>query len=213
LPADAASAAGKTSLSDRSPSGRIQGSEGQKLRVRQYARQIDTALRPVLNGVNLPLILATTEPMASIYRSANTYPHLADPVIAVNPETTSDVELAAQARAALDAIYAQELAAIGELYERRASQGRATSDVAEAARAATFGAVDTVLVDIDAVVPGSVDDDTGGVSFGADGAGYGVIDEIARRVWTTGGRVVAVRAAEVPGGGPVAAILRYTLGP
>src|SRR5262249_28538492 len=44
LPKDVASAVGKSSIRDRAPSGRIQGSEGQKTRMRQYARQIDQAL-------------------------------------------------------------------------------------------------------------------------------------------------------------------------
>jgi hypothetical protein len=38
-----------------------------------------------------------------------------------------------------------------------------------------------------------------------------VVDEIARRVWRTGGTVLAVRREDVPGGGPAAAILRYPL--
>ena len=43
LPSDAASAVGKASITDRSHSGRIHGSEGQKVRMRQYARQVDQA--------------------------------------------------------------------------------------------------------------------------------------------------------------------------
>jgi hypothetical protein len=50
LPADAASAAGKASIADRSPSARLQGSEGQKVRLRQFARKVDQALRGVLTG-------------------------------------------------------------------------------------------------------------------------------------------------------------------
>jgi hypothetical protein len=67
LPADAASAAGKASIADRSPSFRFQGSEGQKTRQRQFARAVDQALRGVLSGLELPLILAATEPIASIF--------------------------------------------------------------------------------------------------------------------------------------------------
>ena len=95
--------------------------------------------------------------------------------------------------------------------EQRASQGRTATDVVDVARAATVGAVDTVLVDIDDTIPGSVDDETGAVTFAPadDAAAYGVVDEIARRVWLTGGRVLAVRREDVPGGGAVAAILRY----
>ena len=52
-------------------------------------------------------------------------------------------------------------------------------------------AVDTVLVGIGAVVPGTIDQDTGGVMFALDSAtSYGVVDEIACRVWLSSGRVV-----------------------
>src|SRR5262249_52546267 len=63
LPRDVASAAGKSSIRDRSPSRRLQGSEGQKVRMRQYARAVDHALRPLLAGLDTPLILASTEPL------------------------------------------------------------------------------------------------------------------------------------------------------
>jgi len=211
LPRDAASAAGMSSIADRAPRGALQGSEGQKVRLRQYARQVDQALRPLVSGSDVPLILAAAEPIDSIYRSVNTYPRLAAGGIAGNPETTSEAELVERARGVLDELYAGELQEVRDLYGSRGSQGRAAADVVDVARAATIGAVDTVLVDIDDVVPGQVDDETGAVTFSEDddAVAYGVVDEIARRVWLTGGRVLAVRRDDVPGGGPVAAILRY----
>jgi stalled ribosome rescue protein Dom34 len=159
----------------------------------------------------VPLILAAAEPIDSIYRSLNTYPGLASPGITGNPESIADAELVERARVVLDELYAAELREVSELYGRRGSQGRAAADVVDVARAATIGAVDTVLVDIDDVVAGQVDDETGAVTFADedDAVAYGVVDEIARRVWLSGGRVLAVRRDEVPGGGPVAAILRY----
>jgi hypothetical protein len=212
LPTDAASAAGKASIADRSPVGRLQGSEGQKVRLRQYARKVDRAIRSLIGGVDLPLILAAAEPLASIYRSVNSHPHLIDVGLRGNPETTSDAELAAEARTVLDQVYAGELAEIRERFDLRFSHDRASTDVATVARAATYGAVDTLLVDIDAKVPGRIDEDTGAVAFADDDASsYGVVDEIARRVLLSGGRVLAVRAPDVPGEGPVAAILRYAL--
>jgi hypothetical protein len=211
LPTDVASAVGKSSIRDRAPSGRIQGSEGQKTRMRQYARRIDEALRPLLNGLDLPLILAAAEPLASIYRSVNSYSHLLDASLPGNPETLTDGELAADARLLLDDLYATELAAVRNTYALRASQRRASSDIADVARAATYGLVDTVLVDIDEVVPGSIDEETGAVSFDQadDAVNYGVVDEIARRVWLNGGKVLAVRRDDIPDETSVAAILRY----
>jgi hypothetical protein len=211
LPKDVASAVGKSSIRDRAPSRRLQGSEGQKTRMRQFARQIDQALRPLLNGVDLPLILAATEPIDSIFRSVNSFPNLVSASIQGNPETTSDADLAARARQVLDHLYATELRGIQELYALRTSQRRASGDIADVARAATYGLVDTVLVDIDEVVPGRIDEETGAVTTDDtdDAVNYGVVDEIARRVWLNGGRVLAVRRDDIPGEASVAAILRY----
>jgi hypothetical protein len=90
-------------------------------------------------------------------------------------------------------------------------QGRASDDLAVIARAATFGAVDTVFVDIDEAQPGFVAEADGALTLGDadDAANYGVVDEIARRVLLARGRVLAVRRADIPGEGPAAAILRY----
>jgi hypothetical protein len=210
LPDDVAAAAGRSSISDKAPIRRIQGREGQKVRMRIYARKVDQALRPLLNGVQVPLLLAAAEPMASIYRSVNSYPHLADTVIGGNPETATDAELAARGREVLDELYAAELAGVRERYDALASSGRGTGDVAEIARAATFGLIDVLMLDIDAAMTGTINETTGVVNTAEAGPStYGIVDEIARRVWKANGRVLAVRAQDIPGGGPAAAILRY----
>ena len=213
MPGSVAAAAGKSSVTDRSPSRRIQGSEGRKVRMRQYTRQIDQSLRPLLNGLETPLLLAATEPLDSIFRSVNSYPYLASESIAGNPEAMSDSDLVARARAVLDRLHAAELRSLNELYARLFADGRATGDIAEAARAATFGAVETLLVDIDETAPGYLDEDTGAITLSPtdDAVNYGVIDEIARRVWLSGGRVLAVRRDDIPGRASLAATLRYRL--
>src|SRR6266851_4909800 len=139
MPKDAGSAVGRASVNDRSPSGRIQGSEGQKVLLRQFARKIDHALRGLLTGSDIPLVLA--------------------------------------------------------------------------ARAATYGAVETMLVDIDEVIPGTVDETDGTITFAktANARDYGVVDEIASRVIRSGGRILGVRKADIPGGKSLAAILRYAM--
>ncbi|MCL4186397.1 MAG: hypothetical protein KJZ85_02220 [Rhodobacteraceae bacterium] len=210
LPRDAASAAGTTTINDRFASDRIHGA-GQPTRLRQYARKVDAALRGLLAGREEPLIVAAAEPMLSVFRSVNTYAHLAPEAIAGNPEHIADHDLGARARGVLDAAHARKLAGLRALLDERRGEGRATTDIADAARAATFGAVDTLLVDIDRVVPGTVDAATGAVTFavaaGADS--YGIVDEIAGRVILSGGQVLGVRRDDLPDGAALAAILRY----
>lgn len=180
-------------------------------RERNYVRQIEHAVRGVVNGSGLPLILAATETIAAAYRRVNTAPGLVVDRIAGNPEESTDAELAASARTILDDVYRRQLSELVDLFDERIPQGRVAIDVAEIAVLATRGAVDTLVFDMDAHVPGQVDEESGEVTFaGADDIStYGVIDEIARRVHLMNGRVLAVRADDVPGGGPVAAVLRY----
>jgi hypothetical protein len=80
LPASAADAVGRASINDRSPRGRLQGSEGQKVLLTQYARQVDAALRPVLVGRDVPVILAALQPLASLFRGITSIPSLAGPL-------------------------------------------------------------------------------------------------------------------------------------
>jgi len=213
LPKDAASHAGKASISDRSPSGRIQGSEGQKVLLTQYARAIARAIAPIVDAAGVPLILAAAEPLASIYRSVDASEHLAPKGIEGNAEARSDSDLATLSREVLDAVYADQLAELRDLFEARRAGGRGSTDVSDVARAATLGAVDTLLVDMDQTLPGFVDEETGAITVGtaADAHDYGVLDEIARRTFLNGGRVVAVRRSDIPDGAELAAILRYAV--
>lgn len=211
LPTDAASAVGLPSISGRAPhGGRVHGSEGQKVRLAQYARAVDRALRGVLTGQSRPLILAAADPLDDIYRAVNSYPHLLTRTLPGNPEKTADAELAGAAREVLDAHYAEQLVELATLFDERGSQGRALYDVADIARAATYGSVETLVLDIDQAIPGFVDD-AGAVTFDKadDAINYGVVDETARRALLSGARILAVRQPDVPGGGAVAAILRY----
>ncbi len=122
-------------------------------------------------------------------------------------------ELAATARPILDQRHTKTIEAFKALYSERESEGRATTDVAIAARAATFGAVDSLVVNIDEVITGRIDEQTGEVTF-ADQEGaetYGIVDEIAGRTLAMGGKVIGERKADIPGGGALAAILRYAV--
>ncbi len=213
LPTSAADAVGRATLNDRSPSRRIQGSEGQKVLLRQYSRQIDAALRPVLAGRETPLILAVTEPLASIFRLVNTYPRLAQSGVSVSPDRISNADLAAAARPILDAIYDHDLRAMRALFDSRRGQGRATSDLSDVSRAATFGAIAQLMVDIDEVIPGTIDETNGRITF-ADGPSattYGIVDEIAGRALLSGASVLAVRKADIPDHASLAAILRFPI--
>lgn len=206
MPADAASRLGVENLARSSPDGKHRGDEGVKLRLTQYAREVDRALLPVLRGESLPLILAAAEPMAAIFRNLTGFGELAAEGIDGNPDELSEADLADAARGILDRMYVQELAELREAFGDRLSAGLATSDLADLARAVTHGAVATLLVDMDEHIDGTVAED--GTLTRGEGQ-QDVLEEIAARAIGTGARVLAVRSDDLPGEAKAAGLLRY----
>lgn len=192
--------------------GKMQGEEGQKTRLRQFARVVDRAVRAALGGTSLPLLLAAAEPLESIFREVSTLPQLAAQKLTGNPDTHSDRELAELARTALDAIYADEVAQFATEVAKRSDSGRAATDLSDVAHAAAFGAIHTLVFDMDAQVAGSVDAASGEVTLAENAqTATNVIDDVVRLALASNSRIIAVRSNEVPGGGPAAAVLRYAI--
>lgn len=212
MPQGAADAVNKSTINDRSHARRIQGDEGKKVQLAKYVRRIDGALRPVLANEDLPVILAATDPIASLVRSVSGL-DFEPQTIAGSPDSLTDGELSEMARDILDQRYRRKIEEFNALYEQRAGQMRATTDLSEAARAATFGAIDTLLVNIDTVIDGTIDPDSGKIALSEepDATNYGVVDEIAARAMASGARVLAVRQADLPNKGDLAAVLRYAV--
>jgi hypothetical protein len=210
LPRNAEEATRRPSFHVRAPRRRLQNLEGEKVLLHQYVRKVEQAVHSALAGQDKPLVLAAEEPLASMFRSVNTYPKLADEMIEGNPDLVTDAELEDKAIPILDRLYSRELEAVIALYDQLKPR-RATTDVSYAAHAATAGAVDQLLVDLDAVVPGLVSDLDGSVTYSAsdDAETYSVVDEVARRALYSGARVLGARKEELPDRAPLTAILRY----
>jgi hypothetical protein len=211
LPKNMSDALKKQLPRDRAPSGRIQGSEGMKVLTGQYCRIVDRALRPILTGRTVPLVLACVEEMASIYRAHNSYPHLLPSIITGNPEQMTDRELAEKARE-ISLRHAKKLIRDRiKLVEERADKDLASTDVAQIAVAAVRGQVSTLLVDIAASKPGTIDPDRGTISL-ADAPSaktYDLLDELVGLTIRAGGEVLPAKSSALPNGNPVAAIFRY----
>ena len=178
---------------------RLQGSEGQKVRLRQYARKVDQALRASSPGLELPLILAAAEPLASIYRSVNSYPQPRETGIPGNPDRQRrrarrrgaggprrrSTRPSSPRSAALSSCAVADGAGATDMAEWRGGDVRRGRHAARRHRREAFRASSTRTP----ARSRSRDDDA---------VNYGVVDEIARRVLLSGGRVLAVRAPTSP---------------
>src|SRR3984893_9010223 len=76
LPANAEAATRRPSVHVRAPRGHLQNLEGQKILLDKYVRKVVEALPGAWPGHAWPLILAADKPLASMFRSLNSYPRL-----------------------------------------------------------------------------------------------------------------------------------------
>lgn len=213
LPRDLKSTVDLDLTNDRDTLAQMRTSANPKMRMKEFSQAIDRALRPVLAESDRPVVLAADEPIAGIFRSVSSSPRLVEPAIGGNPEERSADELAAMAAPILDAVHAKELATQVARFEEASSPDLTDSTLEGVAVAATSKAIDTIFVDIDHHIPGYVDELSGVITLSKteDAFDYDVVDEIVRRALLSDARVIAVRTGEVPGAGPVAAILRFAM--
>ncbi|NKQ56034.1 hypothetical protein HFP15_24445 [Amycolatopsis sp. K13G38] len=168
------------------------GGEIQKERLGRYLHAVSGAIDPVLAGERRPLVLAGVDHVRAAYREITRYPHVLDAGIAGSPDRVPPAQLHARAweLAGPEAMRGRDAAAAR--YREAAGTGLASDDVSAVVVAAEAGRVECLFLPV-----------------GSSGQDDGVVESAAIHTLRTGGNVYAVSAADVPGGGAVAAVFRY----
>ncbi|MOA17780.1 hypothetical protein D3C78_1380490 [compost metagenome] len=139
-------------------------------------------------------------------------PNLTEEALFKNAEHLGTSELVSLVRPLMDNYYQAQLNALASRFETRSGERRVTQDLSDAARAASFGAIDLLLVNLDSTQSGTIDEQ-GLITFsGSNNENtYSLVDEIAKRAMVSGARIFAVRSEDLPPGADLNAILRYPL--
>ncbi len=177
----------------------------------RYFREVDKGLRGLLHDEQAPLVLAAVDRLHPLYRAANTYSHLFERGIEGNPDETAPRELHRQAWNIIHPHFEQEQKKDEARFLEARSKGLGTNDISEAALAAHDGRVAVLFAALevrawgffqtaehrieqhDTELPGDED----------------LLDFAAAHTLVNSGQVYVTRAEQVPGGAPVAALLRY----
>ncbi|WP_127820572.1 baeRF11 domain-containing protein, partial [Microbacterium sp. CPCC 204701] len=188
---------------------RAQGATGDRVERARFCRTVqDEVVRVVPDHV--PLLLAATTDLAPAYRAVNTHPELLGDGVEAHPESLDDRDIERLAREALDRLRDDETAAWKEDFGTLRAQNLATTRLAEVAAAAASAAIDELRFDLESDATGRIDEFGNVVDRDAPDAPP-LVDEIAARVLRTGGRVRAVRNADLLDGSPLAATLRFAV--
>jgi hypothetical protein len=186
-----------------------------KQRLVEFSRIIDSAWQQGLSEKpdgKVPLLLVCDTSLAPLYREANSYAGLLEPVLAGNPDELRSEQLHEKAWSVLSAeLSARRQELVGAFHEAEAA-GKGTCDLGEIVPAAAQGRVATLLLTEGARQWGQFDAQQQTVEL-ADSdrdAGQELINLAASEALLTGAELHIVDPQAIPG--PLAATLRYTLG-
>lgn len=177
----------------------------------RYFRQLDAGLHTLLKEEQAPLVLAGVEYLFPLYRSVNSYPHLAEQGIAGNPEELSPQVLHEKGWAIVQPGFLAVREKAAAEYRQWAATERASNQIGQIVPAAYSGQVAVLFVANTFQQPGTFDPEANTVSLhlearpgDEDLANVAAIQTLLNR-----GTVYVVGPEEMPDHAPVAAVFRY----
>lgn len=191
-----------------------QSQEEKNPKVLRYFHLVDRGLNTLLEGEIKPMITVGLDYLLPIYQEANTYPYMLKEGVSGNAEGVKISELHQRAWEKLAPIFAEDKKEHRQRFLELAGMQSdlAATDLTAVVKAAHTGQVDTLYVPLNKEVWGKYDPQTHKVELGEEQTpgNKDLLDDAAVQTLSKGGTVYALPAAEIPGGGDLAAILRYT---
>jgi hypothetical protein len=186
--------------------------EREKVVLLQFMQEIDRGLRSAIGNDGNPLVLATVDYEAAMFRSASKYTPILDAIIVGNPDHLKPHELRDAAWPIVEAHVQRTLDDVFEAFHSRRHTGLATARLPDIVMKAATGRVDQLIVASDTVVRGQYDPFTLEVHVHADESAepddIDLIEMAAVETIRNGGTAHAVDRAAMPDDADAIAVLR-----
>lgn len=193
--------------------GQGSGANDQDARLLHYFSMVDKEVHRLLRDEHAPLVLAGVDYLLPIYAQANTYPHLLGKGIEGNPDDLGAQVLHQRAWAIVEPRFVAARRESEARYKQLAGRGsaQACNNLEDVIAAAYYGRVETLFVALGVQRWGFFEPGANAVHLEhqAHPDNQDLLDLAAVQTLLNGGMVYAVDPDEVPGGGIVAAVLRY----
>lgn len=186
--------------------------EREKVLLAQFMQEVDRGVRAAIGNSGSPLVLATVEYEAAMFRSVSKYAPILDQIVAGNADHLKPHELRDAAWPIVEAHTQRELDAVFEAFHNRRHAGLATAHLPDIVVKAVTGRVDQLVVATDANARGTYDPSTLEVKVRDDEPtapdDIDLIDFAAVETARNGGTAHAVNRAMMPDNADAIAILR-----
>ena len=157
------------------------------------------------------LLTACGDHLIALYRDANSYSHLLDAAVPVNPDGISDTALHARAMEAMRPRFEKPRSDALDTFSELSGTERTSADIDRIVSGAHNSRVDTLFVTPGRQRWGRYDPNRNAVQIHAEfePGDQELLNFAAVRTLQNGGTVFAVDADGLPGEGPAAAVLRF----
>jgi hypothetical protein len=182
-----------------------------KQEAESFFRSIDRAVTRHLADGRDPLVFAGVDYLFPIYRNVNGYSQLSASHISGNPDELPLAELHARAQTIIGDVAHQRYEAVAARYWNSVAHGRTLNRMEAIVAAAYAGQVDVLFVDPTVVRLGTFDPAHGEAREAAFSRpdSEDLVNLSAVYTLRRNGQVVPAELAHIPGGGVMAAVLRY----
>jgi len=180
-----------------------------KTEILTFLRVVAGGVEKLLRAGHAPLILAGVEHLTAMFQRATSYRYLLNQVIRGNPDQMTPLELHAVAWPLAARHFARAEAEAAQLCHEAAPG--TSNDLPQIIQAAYEGRVESVFVPVGVQKWGRFDPASHAAEIHPSRlpGDRDLFDVVALQSLATGGEVFAVAPGEVPGGGEIAATLRY----
>jgi hypothetical protein len=179
----------------------------------RFLTKVDRGLRDVLANERVPLVLAGVKDLLAAYRSVATYQHLVERGAEGNPDRMSGKKLHEATWGIVEPIFKEGLRVSYEEYKALAGEGSdlVVDKLRDVVASAHEGRVKTLFVAKEEHAWGTFDPESVEVECHERPGDENIdlLDFAAVRTFATKGEVYVVPAAQVPGDGFAAAVLRF----
>jgi len=179
----------------------------------RFLTKVDRGLQDVLANERAPLVLAGVKDLLAAYRSVATYQHLVERGAEGNPDRMSAKDLHEATWGIVEPIFKEGLRASYEEYKALAGEGSdlVVDTLKDVVASAHEGRVKTLFVAKEEHAWGTFDPEAVVVECHERPGDENIdlLDFAAVRTFATKGEVYVVPAAQVPGDGFAAAVLRF----
>ncbi|OLS03643.1 baeRF6 domain-containing protein [Tissierella creatinophila] len=178
----------------------------------RYFRYIDKfILENFSNEMKLPLILVALDEHQGEFRNITKNKYLLDEKVSKDPEALAREEIKELTWNKMETLYIQKTKDLVDRYGLQSSKFLGTDDLAEIARAALEGRIDTLMIESGHIEPGMVNRQTGEIERGnLDNPEFDdILDDLGEMALKSQSEVVVLPKERMPSNRGIAAIFRY----